>query len=183
MWLFDFLFMFCRYILCSYPHRLVTNVNTRSESTVSKTQVDALREDQRNLERQLVETDANDPVAKRLVKRLDYVKACLKKAEQDCETEEESAKTTQVVAEKVLTADQVLSEPIFNGAAEQAGAQTVFFVGAEQVGAEKVLNNGAAEQVGAETIFNVAAEAQHDQAFSVEIGNDAENQVMEIDIE
>ena len=76
---------------------------------MSKTQVDALYRDQLDLERQLGENVNNESITKQLMKRLDYVKACLKKAEKDCDTGKESAKSTQAVVdfvfEKVETVD------------------------------------------------------------------------------
>eukprot|EP00545_Synedropsis_sp_CCMP1620_P011394 CAMPEP_0119021342 /NCGR_PEP_ID=MMETSP1176-20130426/25796_1 /TAXON_ID=265551 /ORGANISM="Synedropsis recta cf, Strain CCMP1620" /LENGTH=621 /DNA_ID=CAMNT_0006975919 /DNA_START=52 /DNA_END=1914 /DNA_ORIENTATION=+ len=76
----------------------------QAESTVSKTQIEALREDQHNLERQLeaVEEGAGgefNPHRRRLQKRLDYVRNCIEKAQKDCEIEEASAKLAEASVE------------------------------------------------------------------------------------
>ena len=82
---------------------------------MSKTQVDALYRDQRDLERQLGENVNNESVTKQLTKRLDYVKACLKKAEKDCETGKESAKSAQAVVDFVFEKVETVEHTKKNG--------------------------------------------------------------------
>ena len=74
----------------------------RAESAVSRTQVDVLRKDKRNLEQQMADNVADETLNRRLAKQLDYVKSCLNKAEEEYEAQELSARTTQVVSERVF---------------------------------------------------------------------------------
>ena len=74
----------------------------------------ALREDKRNLELQLEQSIADETVKRRLAKRLDYVKSCLKKAQKDCEAQELSAKSTLIASERVFVgaiAEQLETAP------------------------------------------------------------------------
>ena len=90
---------------------------------MSKTQIDALYRDQRDLERHLGETVNNASVTKQLTKRLDYVKGCLKKAEKDCETEKESAKSTQAVVDLVFQKIESVEDTKQNGSSMTNGVE------------------------------------------------------------
>lgn len=95
----------------------------RGDARMSKTQIDALYRDQRDLERHLGETVNNASVTKQLTKRLDYVKGCLKKAEKDCETEKESAKSTQAVVDLVFQKIESVEDTKQNGSSMTNGVE------------------------------------------------------------
>lgn len=107
---------------------------------MSKTQIDALYRDQQDLERQLGETVNNDSVTKQVTKRLDYVKGCLKKAEKDCETGMESAKSTQAVVDLVFEKIEFVEGTKKNGSSMTNGVE----VAAVSIESTAVIESAAA---------------------------------------